>query len=497
MLGIRAAEKPHTEPTAAAAAAAAHSRQCFTNCLLTYFAYAAVMSCRRALSVAKNPLEEQRGVRASSLGALDTAMLLAYLAMQLLQSSSTLMARLLPLPPKSLIIIAVAGSGLATAATAREPPSVSAMAPAWVLNGLLQASLYPQICLLLNDGWLEPQSRGRSMALWNTSVAFGAIISAAASAVAVPARGWKGAFEAPAVLALLGALAVALGLTSRPPPTAAAATEEAAAAAAAEMEAASETEAAAVAAAETEVAAVAEVEAAIAAARAHSESSPLLDAAPCFKLRGPSAERYAVPAWRMEMVPSIGLAHLLIKPIRFLFLWWGTYYQLHVLGLSLASAGLVESCGTVGGIAGGVAAGVLTDRLPIGAVFAPTALLLALTLAAFPHVAALSFGANIAVYTLAFALLGALDNLGSGLTGAVIIDQHEREHNGVSHASIASIVAFIAALGSVGTLVQAQLVTRLMEAPGGWRAIFWMTSAQAVLAAVALLHVALRQRGGN
>lgn len=178
-----------------------------------------------------------------------------------------------------------------------------------------------------------------------------------------------------------------------------------------------------------------------------------------------------------------------------MFLWWGTYYQLHVLGLSLARAGLVETCGTVGGMFGGAAAGVLTDRFPIGLVFAPAALLLALALAAFPYVAAHSFGADVAVVTLAFALLGALDNLGSGLTGAVVVEEHKRQLGG-AHASIASVVAFIAALGSVGTILQAQLVTHVMETAGGWRSIFWMTSGQAVLAALALLPT-IRHCGGT
>jgi len=433
-----------------------HARATAANLAVTYFAYASVMACRKALSVAKKPLEDELGVRATSLGILDTGMLLSYLAMQVAMSR---WADRLALAPKWIMVISVGGSAVATLG-AGWTYSVSTMMPWWVVNGLLQAMLYPQICLALNP-WLEPHQRGRYMGVWNTAVPFGSLVSAGVSAVGLSARGWRGAFEGPAAAALVCAVLLALAFTQ--------------AEAAPREERASDDD--------TFVrrsgpgATVAEDD----GTALQPPSAPPERATASV----PHAPRLPpLPVWHLRLVRPVAAAYMVLKPIRYMFLFWGSYYQHKVLRLSLARAGAVELCGTVGGMAGGVLSGLLADRLFLGELFVPVALALAVALAAFPAVSAWGFASDVAIVTCTAALIGALDNIGSGLTGAAVVEVNEAEHG--EAASIASVVAFVAASGSVGTILQGQLVTWIMDGHG-WDSVFLLASTQALLGALILL----------
>lgn len=494
------------EPGAGCAGSAPRS-EAVRRCLAlgsTYAVYASVMTCRRALSVAKKPLVDATGVRASALGALDTGMLVAYLAMQLLMSRA---ADALPLRPKAVIVLGAAGSAAVTAATGmQEGPR--AMLPLWVANGLLQATLYPQICLVLN-AWLPPRGRGRAMAVWNTAVPLASLLSAALSAGLLPRRGWRGAFEGPAVLAAAAAVLTALLLTPEPRDGAApgAAARGAAPSAARAAARAPEAAPAGPRAASIRTRDDEEGEDAPGAAGASFARWPgatawrgarRTPAPPATSAERASAERPAEaarppPVWSLELVRAVGGAYLLLKPIRYMFLFWGHYYQHAVLALTPARLGAIELCATAGGMGGGVAAGVLADSVPLGTIYARAALGLCALLLAFPHVAPLGFAADAAVVTATSALIGVLDNLGSGLTGAAIVEANERSQR--AHVSIAAVVAFVAALGSVGTIVQTQLVTRVMEARG-WHAVFTLAAAQALGGALLLSTAHFPKPGG-
>lgn len=423
----------------------------YANLGTTYVAYACVMTCRRALSVAKKPIEDAMGINAVALGAHDSAMLVAYLAMQLFMSRY---ADRLGVPPKSLIILAIVGSAISTAATGWQS-TASAMLPFWVANGLCQAALYPQICLVLN-AWLEGKGKGRAMAIWNTAVPFGSALSAGVSAVALPRRGWRGAFEGPAAVALTSAVLVAVFLTPRPPgappPTPS-----------------------------------------LVATASFSSAPPT----PRFRDRSEARSR-APPVWNLCFVRPMALAYLVLKPIRYLFLFWGNYFQLSQLELQPLAAGVVELFGTMGGMAGGVVCGMLADRFYLGTVFVPISLFLAVFLVAFPIVSAWSFAWDVAIVTATSALIGALDNIGSGVTGAAIVDLNEQlaPPGPGGHVSIASVVAFIAALGSVGTLIQGRVLAVVVE-QRGWHAVFWLAALQAAFGALLLLPTCSRPNRGT
>lgn len=316
----------------------------------TYITYGFVYSCRRALAVAKEPLA-QSALSTNLLSSLDSTLLVSYVSMQLVVARyGDELKRICP--PELIVPFAVFAASSSTWATGMAAPHAPGlMAFCWACNGMSQALVYPYVCVVLTTK-IEPSRRGRVMGAWNTCSATGGVLSAGVSAAALKLRGYRGAFEAPALLtAACGLMLLAVLDRRHRAPTPASRPQQ-----------------------------------------SSSSSSPRSDRAA------------SIAVWRMARVPAICAAYSLVKPIRYLFLFWHNYYLVAVLGqfnlwpkftprprkfvspfagLSLDRAAVVEAVETVAALSGGLVFGYASDRCSPFLLFLVCLIALAASLAAF------------------------------------------------------------------------------------------------------------------
>ena len=404
----------------------------------TYAAYGFVYSCRRALAVAKEPLAAT-GTETSSLSGLDSVLLVSYVTMQFVVAHwGDGMKRWCGNPSK-IVAGAVVAAGLATFSTGRAAPRAELMAIPWALNGVAQALVYPYVCVVLATQ-IPPKSRGRVMGSWNTCTATGGVLGAAISAAALKRRGYQGAFEAPAAATVSFGLVLILVLgrgykePEQHPP--------------------------------------------------QQQKSPRGGKNGTSKFEHPSR----VAVWQMARVPAVCCAYSLLKPIRYLFLFWHNYFQTAVLGYDVDRAAIIESVETAFALLGGLAFGAATDRMPAYVLFCGCLLLLALSLAVFWPVSQMGMLPDIAVVAVVSALVGAVDNLASGLSAAYLVDHNERHFGAAS--SIASVCSFISACGTVGTIFHSRIL-KILVPSANWSTIFGLVALQAFGAAALVAPMAI------
>lgn len=385
----------------------------------TYVAYGFVYSCRRALAVAKEPLSTS--VSTATLSSLDSVLLGSYVTMQLVVARH---GDLIRIKPQVLVGLAVLAAALATWATGVFTQNLPLMYAFWASNGIAQALVYPYVCVVI-AAQVAASKRGRVMGAWNTCSATGGVVSAALSAAALKRRGFRGAFDAPALATFLCGLVV-LAVLNRP-------------------------------------------------------------RASIVKHQGSTSKKGDVPVWKMARVPIVCAAYSLVKPIRYLFLFWHNYYLTAQLSLSVEKAALVEAVETLGALLGGLAFGAASDRVPPFVLFAVCLAALSLALLAFRPVSTLSLYADVTIVALVSSLVGAVDNLASGLTAAALVELNERTKG--NSASIASVVSFLSAAGTLGTLVHGRLLQRLVPT-NNWAAVFGLVAAQAATAATLIAPMA-------
>ncbi len=85
----------------------------------------------------------------------------------------------------------------------------------WALNNLFQGSGVPP-CVRLLTYWFSPKEIGRAWGLWNASHQIGGAIILLWGGYLVSHYGWRSAFWAPALVCIVGAVAVMLRLTDSP-----------------------------------------------------------------------------------------------------------------------------------------------------------------------------------------------------------------------------------------------------------------------------------------
>jgi sugar phosphate permease len=262
--------------------------------------------------------------------------------------------------------------------------------------------------------WTTPATRGRTMGLWATCYQFGGIAATAFATWLLATFGWRAAYFGPAVVI---ALVGAAALTFiRPGP----------------------------------------------------------NAAP----RGESvrAERRAVAF--SSTVWWYGASYFFIKLIRYSLIFWLPYYLQTVLGYAEGQAGYFSTSFEIGGIAGTIALGALSDRLPRvsrSLVSAASLVGLAVALFAYTNAGGSSHAMNFTLMALVGALLYGPDSL---LSGAAAQDL-----GGPKAAALA--IGMINGLGSIGAVSQ-ELITRTVSRAYGWNAVFYVLLFSAVAAALLL-----------
>jgi sugar phosphate permease len=263
--------------------------------------------------------------------------------------------------------------------------------------------------------WTTPDNRGRVMGAWATCYQVGGIAATALATALLARFGWRSAYAVPGVLIALVGAIVLVGL--RPGP-----------------------------------------------------SAGQIDGAP-------PPERRDVA--RSPVLWCYGASYFFIKLIRYALIFWLPFYLERELHYSKGQAGYLSTSFEIGGIAGVVLIGWLSDRLPgVARSLVSAASLLGLAGALFLYVRI--GGSGHAVNFAAMALVGCLlfgpDAL---LSGAAAQDL-----GGPKAAALA--LGIVNGCGSVGAVLQ-ELTTRTVSHAWGWHAVFYVLLVSAVLAAVALV----------
>lgn len=192
-------------------------------------------------------------------------------------------------------------------------------------------------------------------------------------------------------------------------------------------------------------------------------------------------------ALRIPGVIEFSLCLLFAKLVSYTFLFWLPLYITNVDHLDAKKAGELSTLFDVGGIFGGILAGVISDRLEKRASTCGLMLLLAApTLYVFSSVSRMGLEATIAMLLLSGALVSGPYAL---ITTAVSADLGTHKSlKGNSHA-LSTVTAIIDGTGSVGAAL-GPLLAGLIS-PSGWSNVFYMlmfADACALLFLIRLIH---------
>ncbi|MBI2897381.1 MAG: MFS transporter [Deltaproteobacteria bacterium] len=385
---------------------------------LTWVSYASYYLCRKGFGVTKARIEHTLGISSGWLAAIDTVYLITYAAGQF--GSGILGDRI---GARRLLAIGMIGSALACLAFGSAQGAIVLMV-AFAVNGLLQSTGWPGNTKVMAD-WYPPQERGTAMGVWSTCYQAGGLAATAVATALLGAFGWRWAFRGPAIWVALVGVVLWLFLRDRPP---------------------------------------------ISATGRGAED------------RGEDVDEERREAfYRVILSPTVwsfGAAYFCLKIIRYSLLFWLPYYLHTALGYSESHAGYLSVSFEVGGIAGTLLAGYLSDRIPgRRRSLVATGMMLALAAALLLYSVLASWGgvANFAGMALVGLLLFGPDSI---LAGAAAQDL------GGKHAA-GTATGFVNGMGSVGAILQGAFTVSVREA-FGWTAVFYAFLGLSVLGAVAL-----------
>jgi OPA family sugar phosphate sensor protein UhpC-like MFS transporter len=294
-------------------------------------------------------------------------------------------------------------------------------------NGLAQAAGWPGTVKAMAE-WTVPETRGRVMGFWATCYQVGGLAATAAATYCLVHFGWRAAFWAPALwVAGVGVLVLAF---LRPGPHATPAT-----------------------------------------AAGEKTSSAALRAL----LKNP-------------IVWCYGVSYFSLKLIRYSLLFWLPWYLERALGLSGGTPGYLSMSFEIGGVAGTLLIGYLSDRLIARysrSYLAAVAMVgLSGALFLYSRFGSLSLGANFALMALVGALLFAADSVISGAAAQDV---------GGPHAA-GMAAGIVNGVGSVGGILQGT-VTVVVADRWGWSALFYVFLGLSLLGAAALIPTFRRPQG--
>ncbi|HTJ82101.1 MAG TPA: MFS transporter [Polyangiaceae bacterium] len=404
---------------------------------VSWLSYGAYYFGRKGISVAKKPIAAALGE--SALYGVDTAYLAAYALGQYISGffGDRVGARALVLGGMLVSALACFWFGASSAGTM--------FIIAFFVNGLAQATGWPGNMKAMGE-WTTADQRGKVMGLWATCYQVGGIAATAFATFMLARSGWRAAFWAPAcVLVIVGFLFFVI---VRPAPV----------------------------------------------PRAIVRVEP--DGAPAATATANIAEETRAARAALLRSPVIyfyGASYFCIKLIRYSLLFWLPYYMETVLKYGTERAGYTSTAFEVGGVAGTIAIGWISDRYrtmsrAAWSLFSLVALAGALFL--FGKLAA----AGPIISILSLALVGAL------LFGpdALISGAAAQDVGGPRATALAA--GLVNGIGSLGAVLQ-ELVTRGISTRFGWNALFIAFVVFSLLSAAALTYPAFiapaRQRTGR
>ncbi|KAL9223935.1 hypothetical protein vseg_000018 [Gypsophila vaccaria] len=198
-------------------------------------------------------------------------------------------------------------------------------------------------------------------------------------------------------------------------------------------------------------------------------------------------------AWRLPGVASFAICLFFSKLVAYTFLYWLPFYIRHtaVAGVHLSheTAGMLSTIFDVGGVLGGVMAGLISDKLGVRAVTSVSFLLLSIpALVLYRVYGSRSMLSNNALMFLCGSLVNGPYAL---ITTAVSADLGTQSAIRGNSRALATVTAIIDGTGSIGAAIGPVLVGYISTS--GWNTVFGMLIASVFTAALSLIPAVMSE----
>lgn len=409
----------------------------------TWLAYAGFYFCRKAFYVVKADLESELGLDAAALGDIGFAYLVAYTLGQFV--SAALGPRT---GPRVLLLTGMAGSVLANVGFGFAE-SYGSLLGLMVLNGFAQATGWP-CCIGTLAFWTRRSERGWLLGLWSTCYQIGGVLANAWAAFWLEREGFRGSFLAASVVLAVVWLVVLVFQRNRPEDVGLPAVVD-------------------------------DNTAEVGGGHDDTRDSVVGDAVP------DDGFTRAV----IVNVLLIGAFYFGVKFIRYALWSWTPYFLQKSYGLAGHEAGYLSTVFDVAGFLGVITAGVLSDKL-FGSRRAKLAFLMLLGMLAGTAALFVVGSLGVVWFAACLALVGfMLYGPDALLTGAGAIDVGSRR-------VALTAAGIINGMGSIGSIVQETVVSRVwQQSDGDMAPIFAMLFGASLLSVCALAVVLWRNKRGR
>jgi sugar phosphate permease len=362
---------------------------------ITWLAYGGFYLTRKAFSVAKNELKKPEilGLSKGQMSAIDGSYSASYALGQFLWG--TFGDRF---GPRKIILIGMMAS-IVTSVLMGFSSTVLMMGLLFAFQGLWQSSGWAPLAKNMGE-FFSRKERGSVLGLWCTNYALGGFVATIVAGYAAKAFGWRYAFFVPAMLLFGIWILFLLFQRNRPEDVGLPSIEE-----------------------------------------YHGEKAAE-EAGPANQAGG---WKGIGDVLRNRMVWFLACVYFLVKPTRYLLLFWSPVYISERLGTDTASSGLLGSMFDLAGPIGTLAGGIISDklfaskRMPICVLSLVT---LAVLMIVFPFIPVSRWGMGIGMFVMGF-LIFIPDSL---ISGAAAIDFGSKR--GASTAN-----GVINGFGSVGQMI--------------------------------------------
>ncbi|KAG7021746.1 putative glycerol-3-phosphate transporter 5, partial [Cucurbita argyrosperma subsp. argyrosperma] len=334
-----------------------------------------------------------------------------------------------------------------------------------IICGLFQSIGWPCVVAIVGN-WCGKEKRGLIMGVWNSNTSIGNIIGSIVAS-GILEIGWGWSFVVPGALAIFVAILVFLFLVVSPEDIGfetfvrVSETELKAEAIPVEKSENADSE-----------------ETVLLGVEHHSDSMPAIG---------------FLEAWRLPGVALFAGCLFFSKLVAYTFLYWLPFYIRHtaVAGVHLShkTAGILSTIFDVGGVCGGILAGLISDLIDARAVTSIAFLLLSIPALVLYR----AFGSISAVTNTCLMFLSGLLVNGpySLITTAVAADLGTQSMLAGNSRALATVTAIIDGTGSIGAALGPLMAGYLSSR--GWNTVFFMLILSTFFAALFLVSLALSE----
>ncbi len=400
--------------------------------ILSYLAYFFYYFTRKHLAVAKSSLVEG-GMDVTTIGYIESAYACCYALGQFI--SGSLGDRK---GPRLALFVGMCLSAIATAAFGFFPfPAVLAIC--WSLNGLFQATGWPNTCKIVT-AWVSEAARGRVMGFWLTCYIVGSMAATAFAAEMMEHFGWREMFMICGGVVMVIGIIQGLFLINRP--------ED----------------------------------------RGYSFGEDMAE-----KTSGKLSQGF----WDMLKRPAVlllGFAYFGLKYTRYTLFNWLPFYLHEVIRLPKLSSSITSNAFEAGGVVGLIAGGFLADRyfsrnrsrFALIALVGMVAAIFAYRLVTHEVASEGTMQAVLQRNAIAIGVIGCF----LYISDAIISGTAPQEIGGAEHAG--TVCGIVNGIGSIGQIL-AGFLPAVMSKAFGWDAVFVSFIAVGIASCLIVLPLALKK----